>query len=291
MSIIKYLKLIFLFVSPILFFSTLTIIGIYNQRRGIIAISGASIFTYLFIIYLSIDKLLQKTKYWSVKLKALSNKDEFSFLKPLSQFLNPLLSIPFYAVSFLRSLILSFSFWMIDFYLSILETNVVSFLQTSKLNLVFSVIVILIGTFDLINKRTLNEQKVSTRILSFFGYYQFFRNYTLLFIASAFKEHYSYFKIFFTDPLWFTYKFIYIDLILFAKKDLFLSGIFVFIVIPILGIYSTKGDKYSSNPDALNFAYAMRFFCIWIFSFPIVFILCEMFNYCGFISRYNYHFP
>lgn len=282
----KLFKAILIILIPVFIILILTIIGLLRDDKGLVGFSGLLLFSLLFLGFMFVDKLLKKFKSIDEKItKFVSENENISVIKNISYLFKLLSKIPLNIASLIRGILASLSFWIIDFYLALVQGNFNNFIDKSKVNFFMSLSLTLLGTYDSLKDKTIDDQSLPTRIISIFGFYQFIRNYFLLSVIICGYKYFDLFNKFLTNPLWFTDRILYLNLVIYTLRSYYVGATFIFIIFPIFGLIYSKGSRKSPNLDAPNLAIALRIICIWFLSFPIVYFLSEGLNFNSYMQR------
>ena len=255
----------------------LTVIGVVTQSDGLIAFIGLALHFVFFLFFVQADKL-------AAKIKRLQDLGFFRGTE-LQKIASIIQKISLHFALIVRSVFLSLSHWVVEFYLSLNDKGLAAFFDQIWNNILFSIISISLAAIDTTRGKSLEKQGLPTRIISIIGFFLFFKNFIILF-ASASSRMYRPMEKLFSNPIWFLFDSSYKYEILRMAASLELTFILlvfsIFLFGGAIGMFSKPKDAKSidarNETDAKNAGIALLVISCWLATVPI-YEICSLIQY------------
>lgn len=267
-------KALLVFSLPILVCVAITLYGVVATKTEVIAGAGATLFLYLFYLFVFTDRILNYAK--SLQSKYVTS--QFSILKGIA-FIGKL---PIQAGVVIRALLLMASMKLVNVYATLCNKQLQDESKTDDWNftLLKYLAILMASTYDAIRGKSISQPGIPTRIISVLGIVQFLRSMIILNIALIDKDAIRVTFKLLSNPLWFFDRVLrYRVFILVSEIGLFIS-IVLFMLLPIFllsGSISVLRSK-TDQADAKNFAIGGILFAIWLLTVPVWYAI-EIFLY------------
>lgn len=268
--------------SPILVCFILTIIGVAIGKVWLISVPGFILFFICFWLFTFVDRTLELLKSVHSKyrhyIKSRSHSNTDLIVLKIVDFLGKL---PIQSAIIIRAALLSLSFWLVSFYVSLCEGGLHAFFADWESNLLKTLVAMVIGVYDTLRGKTIAKPGLPTRILSIWGMFQFLKNLIILFTAFHSVESLKAMKDFFSIPIWFLEPLLRARMLSFSSDVGILSVFLLFLIFPIMGIvqaiYGLASKQAKEKADAKNFAIAYLAINCWLLTLPIfvIYILTQ----------------
>jgi hypothetical protein len=261
MKTLKRLQLLLLL--PVLIIIFLTVVGILTHSRHLISFCGLFLFIILFWMFASADRLSE----WLISLQATDSLKTKRLKKDVAIWRQASLKLAL----LIRGLFLSASFWVVDLYLSLGEGGVKAFIEQIGSNVIISVLVMTLASIDTARGKSIEKQGLPTRIMSAFGFFQFFKNFILLFALNDF-EWYHNIKTLLSNPFWLLDSMLRHELLRFS---LHVGILMILFILPILAlIFDAASSLFhpEKTRDARSCAIAVIVLGSWLLTLPLFYL-------------------
>lgn len=266
--------LLFWYSSPLLVCLLLTIIGVATGNVWLISISGFILFLICFWLFMVADRasdffksLLPKRRQ-SIRSRFHSNTN--SIVLRTVDFLGRL---PIQAAILIRAALLSLSFWVVSFYVSLCEGGLHAFFADWRSNLSKTLLAMVLGVYDTFRGKTISKPGLPTRILSIWGIFQFLKNLFSLFVALYSVESLRAMEDFFSTPIWFLEPLLRAKMLRFSTHLGIPSVFLLFLIFPLTGVAQSiealASERAKEKADVKNFTIAHLAISCWLLTLPI----------------------
>lgn len=261
--------------SYLLFVAAITVVGLIWQTPPVVAIAGLSLLFPCFIVFAFADR-------WLLRLRQLRSSKKLSmylsvFDSTTRGILEFLADLPVSAILLIRGLFLSLSFWIVSLFVGLAQGGVGSFIDAFKSNLMMTLFSISISVFDTVRGKTVSNPGWPTRLLSVWGFFQFFKGLYLLSAALAGPRSLRATQILLSNPIWFLSDIDRYRVVQIISDDhgllLVLLGFGLFqIVVFFQGLEVLFRKSTADNVDPKNFAVAMVILSLLVLPLPIYYV-------------------
>lgn len=264
----KTKRFLFWLISPFLAIAVLTIVGLAIRSPQLISICGIILFFILFWGFTFAHRMSE----W---LKSL-HKAGFFHTRDARKTIDLIAQVSIRFALVIRGFFLSASFWIVDLYLSLCQGGITPFVDQIRGNLISTVLALALAGIDTARDKSVDRQGLPTRVMSTWGYFQFFRNFILLVSASQ-PEFFHKLNLLLSHPVWFLESPLKYQILRISFE---LGTLLTLTVPPLLGFIIGLSSLFHSKetPDSKNFSIALMAICGCLLTVPAFYLYVLLFG-------------